>query len=103
MAGAELLILLFFVLIGPVLCALIAQARGIEWWLGALIGFASCIGLVVVCLIKPGPRTGDIPPPPAGARWVADPTRRHELRLWDGTQWTANVTDRGQSGWDPMT
>jgi len=43
-----------------------------------------------------------VPPPHPGAQWAPDPTRRHELRLWDGTQWTANVSTRGISGWDPL-
>jgi hypothetical protein len=30
---------------------------------------------------------------PAG--WHPDPHRRHELRYWDGAQWTAHVSDRG--------
>jgi hypothetical protein len=37
---------------------------------------------------------------PAG--WLADPTRRHESRFWDGRQWTAAVFDGGQSGTDPL-
>ena len=27
--------------------------------------------------------------------WRADPTRRHELRYWDGNSWTEHVSDRG--------
>ena len=40
-----------------------------------------------------------IPP----AAWHADPTGRHELRYWDGTSWTAHVSDRGQVGSDDLT
>ena len=43
-----------------------------------------------------------LPPPPPGAQWVKDPTGRHELRLWDGRQWTGNVSNQGRSGWDPL-
>jgi len=43
-----------------------------------------------------------VPPPPPGARWAPDPTGRHELRLWDGQQWTPNVSNQGRSGWDPI-
>lgn len=43
-----------------------------------------------------------LPPPPQGAQWVADPTGRHELRLWDGARWTGHVSTRGVSGWDPL-
>jgi hypothetical protein len=35
--------------------------------------------------------------------WQADPTGRHEMRYWDGARWTANVTDGGARGWDPIT
>lgn len=33
----------------------------------------------------------DLPP----ADWHPDPHRRHELRYWDGTVWTAHVSDAG--------
>jgi hypothetical protein len=35
------------------------------------------------------------------ASWQADPTRRHELRYWDGTTWTEHVSDAGQQSTDP--
>jgi hypothetical protein len=49
------------------------------------------------------------PPPPPSARvaptlpppeWLPDPTRRHELRYWDGAQWSEHVSDRGVQSWD---
>lgn len=40
--------------------------------------------------------------PPAPAAWLLDPTRRHQLRWWDGQAWTANVSDGGQQGTDPI-
>jgi hypothetical protein len=33
--------------------------------------------------------------------WFADPSRRHELRYWDGQRWTEQVADRGTQGVDP--
>jgi hypothetical protein len=36
------------------------------------------------------------------ARWVPDPTGRHELRYWDGTAWTEHVSDRGVTGRDVL-
>ena len=39
---------------------------------------------------------------PAG--WLPDPNGRHELRYWDGAQWTDNVSDSGvvsQHAYDP--
>jgi len=36
------------------------------------------------------------------AAWHPDPTGRHELRWWDGTEWTDNVSDQGVAGNDPL-
>jgi len=36
------------------------------------------------------------------ANWHPDPTGRHELRYWDGQQWTAHVSDNGNQGTDPV-
>jgi len=43
-----------------------------------------------------GTVTRDAPsqPQPSG-QWGPDPYRRHELRYWDGNEWTAHVSDRG--------
>ncbi|HKO85810.1 MAG TPA: DUF2510 domain-containing protein, partial [Actinomycetota bacterium] len=30
----------------------------------------------------------------AATGWLADPSRRHELRYWDGQRWTEHVSDR---------
>lgn len=37
----------------------------------------------------------------AAAAWHPDPFQRHELRWWDGTQWTEHVSDHGVNGTDP--
>ena len=37
------------------------------------------------------------------ADWYPDPSGRHELRYWDGTQWTPNVSDHGRTGHDEIT
>ena len=86
-----------------VLCTVIAVARRMEWWVGALLGLLGCVGLVIVCVMKTEGGGHGMAPPPPGARWEKDPTGRHELRLWDGRQWTSNVSDSGTSGWDPLT
>jgi len=39
--------------------------------------------------------------PPPG--WHPDPSRRHELRYWDGTRWSEHVADGGQTGTDPLS
>lgn len=38
--------------------------------------------------------------PPAG--WHPDPSRRHELRYWDGVRWSQHVSDAGQVSDDPL-
>lgn len=58
--------------------------------------------LALVVAMRSSRAAAHLPPPPQGAQWVADPTGRHELRLWDGSQWTGHVSTRGVSGWDPL-
>ncbi|MDQ3106832.1 MAG: SHOCT domain-containing protein [Actinomycetota bacterium] len=36
----------------------------------------------------------------ADAAWHGDPFGRHELRYWDGTAWTAHVSDAGVTSTD---
>jgi len=36
------------------------------------------------------------------ANWYPDPMGRFELRYWDGSQWTANVSTGGQQSSDPL-
>lgn len=35
------------------------------------------------------------------ANWYPDPLGRHELRYWDGTQWTEHVSSHGRQAVDP--
>ncbi len=35
------------------------------------------------------------------AGWHPDPSERHELRFWDGTNWTEHVSDQGVTATDP--
>lgn len=44
------------------------------------------------------PRTTTAP-----ARWYPDPLGRHELRYWDGSQWTEHVSSHGRQAVDPPT
>ena len=37
---------------------------------------------------------------PAG--WYPDPRRRHEVRYWNGTEWTDHVANRGVASTDPV-
>ncbi len=41
--------------------------------------------------------------PPTPAEWYADPWGRHELRYWDGSQWTEHVSSHGNQSLDPPT
>jgi hypothetical protein len=36
------------------------------------------------------------------AQWHPDPSGRHELRRWDGTAWTGDVSDHGVTSTDPI-
>ncbi|WP_418062382.1 AIM24 family protein [Pimelobacter simplex] len=36
------------------------------------------------------------------AAWHPDPTGRHELRYWDGAQWTDHVSDQGVQSTSPL-
>ena len=36
------------------------------------------------------------------AAWHPDPTGRHELRYWDGNQWTDHVSDQGVQSTSPL-
>jgi uncharacterized protein YxjI len=41
--------------------------------------------------------------PRAEPGWHADPMGRHELRYWDGSQWTEHVSSHGRQSVDPPT
>jgi hypothetical protein len=34
--------------------------------------------------------------------WRPDPAQQHELRYWDGRDWTPHVADKGVVGFDPV-
>lgn len=86
-----------------VICMLIAIGKGHPAWVGFLVGFFfSFLGLVVVLVMKGGSAVQGVPPPHPNSQWLADPTGRHQLRLWDGQQWSAHVSDSGRSGFDPL-
>lgn len=41
--------------------------------------------------------------PQTPANWYPDPLGRHELRYWDGSQWTEHVSSHGRQSVDPPT
>ena len=64
---------------------------------------AAFVGMIF--LVRLGVRSGSQPAQPSrasGSRWAADPTRRHELRWWDGQTWSPSVSDQGVLGHDPI-
>jgi len=71
-------------------------------WVWGVIGFLSLLLCAILFVIarsttKPaavGAATSAPPtPPPPG--WYPDPAALHELRFWDGAQWTSRVEDGG--------
>ena len=61
------------------------------------------VGILVAVSARNWNRGTQAPPRPTpGSQWAPDPTGRHQLRLWDGRQWTAHISDHGVSGWDPL-
>ncbi len=61
---------------------------------GLLLVFLA-VAAVIIVLVKRGSSTGISPAPSIPAGWHPDPHGRHELRFWDGCQWTSNVSDAG--------
>jgi hypothetical protein len=103
----EVGIVLTWLLVFPAVCALIGMGRGFEWWVGGLMGLLGCVGVLMILFMKPGAGTvwtggRQLAPPSPLSRWEPDPTRRHELRFWDGATWTGHVSDRGTSSFDPL-
>ena len=50
--------------------------------------------------VTPEPASQSAPAPPPPPSWSTDPTGRFELRWWDGTRWTENVSTAGQQSVD---
>lgn len=74
---------------------------GMELWIIAgmcllVLGPLAVVAIVVVAL------RSKTKPPAQAAGWLADPTGRHELRYFDGVQWTESVSDSGVQGQDTL-
>ena len=65
------------------------ESARLQQWLAHLTGSSTAAS----------PAAG-YPATPVGSQWHADPSERHELRFWDGTQWTEHVADRGVTSTD---
>ena len=70
-----------------------------------MLSIVIIIVIVVVAIVVGARRTGrgqapvPVVPPPG---WLTDPMQRHQYRYWDGTQWTAAVSDDGTESSDPL-
>lgn len=41
-------------------------------------------------------------PPASDAKWRPDPSHRHDFRYWNGSVWTSDVADAGETSVDPV-
>jgi len=89
-----------YVVVGLTVSVMSAQGHGQPSPVGPII-------IAVLALLAAGflrvywPPIRDWPRAAPGAGWCADPSRRHELRYWDGKQWTEHVADSGARSTDP--
>jgi hypothetical protein len=77
------------------------QVVPVTWqapWLVFLKGPMKVGGVTAAPAAAAAPALGGAPPP----GWHPDPQGRHELRYWDGTAWTNNVSDAGATGTDDL-
>jgi hypothetical protein len=69
----------------------------------ALLFWAVGIAAAVLLLRRPAREWyGFSRPPTPPGEWREDPTGRHQLRYWDGEQWTEHVADDGTQGSDAV-
>jgi len=85
----------------------VSVSPGSGLYLGSI---ATVVALVLEALIVRRPTLGtqsletsttSAPPTPVPSGWYPDPTHRHELRYFNGGDWTENVSDRGTQAVDP--
>jgi hypothetical protein len=67
-----------------------------------MLGIPVLIVVAVVLAIVRSGRSSGLPSAAASPGWLADPTQRHQQRYWDGTRWTAAVSDDGAQASDPI-
>jgi len=96
------------ILVFGLLGAAIGSSKGMTGTgllLGALLGL---IGIIILLFMKPAnqPAAGTYAPATApGATivgWHPDPTRRYQLRYYDGAAWTPQVSNSGVQANDPL-
>jgi hypothetical protein len=74
-------------LVGILLCGIVTVVSAIVW-------FVSIRPRVVAAT------SGELLPAAPAPQWARDPYGRHELRYFDGVEWTAQVSDNGVPGID---
>lgn len=88
--GALLVLWLLSAIIFTPIAALIGSRKG-RTGQGVLLGiFLSFVGVIIIALVKP--RSGTRRP----ADYYVDPFDRHQLRYFDGENWTSTVSDFGE-------
>ena len=86
-------------MVGVILSAIIG------WELLLVLCLIGVPAVVIVGLIRLTNRSRSGRAPTAtgpAAAWLSDPTRRHQVRYWDGQRWTEHVADSGRQARDPI-
>ncbi len=77
---------------------------GAEYWILGMICVVVLGPALIIAVVVWAINRGKASRPAQGvsAGWMADPTGRHELRYWNGSAWTAHVSDAGAPSQDPV-
>jgi hypothetical protein len=67
----------------------------------SMITFRRRVAPTKAYLATPPPRVSWLWAGASPAAWHPDPMGRHELRYWNGSAWTADVSDQGVQATDP--
>jgi len=104
-AGTNKALWIVLPIVGIFICGLVGIAAGIVWFastrakvVGAMSGGVPATA-VPFGSSAPVPSSGSSVAPPG---WSGDPAGRHELRYFDGRDWTAHVSDGGTQSQDPL-
>lgn len=62
---------------------------------------ASDTAFIEATTVEPAPATPVAPVSSVPAGWHPDPSKRYEMRYWDGEKWTEYVSSQGQTYTDP--
>lgn len=72
----------------------------LQQWASQVTGAGAGAGAGMVAATGSGP--GGYPTErPVAAQWYPDPSGRHQLRYWEGSEWTPHVSDDGVVTQDP--